>query len=366
MQNHFLSQILEVTGFVVVLLIMGLVAWFFLRPGPYDIPRADWKVYKRAFIHSSGRVVDTGNGNASHSEGQGYGMLFAVAFKDRSTFDKIWKWTREHLQTREEDKLLSWAWKPADKDVPEGVSDPNNASDGDLLVAWALLRAHELWGAYAYKQAAAQILSDLKKQDVIDFHGKKILLPGTYGFREKEGKVTVNPSYYVFPALTAAHRAFPSAGWNTVIEDGVALIKEAQFGSFHLSPDWLEIGESPLISPDFPPDFGYNAVRIPLHIAWDHLPPALLTPFAEFWKPRLSSMPSTVNLETDVFGQDPALPGMQAIAQFTIASFGGIPLQMSKVSALDLHENYFSASLKLLTKLAIHDRHKASVHASTQ
>jgi endoglucanase len=46
-----------------------------------------WRAYKLKFVSEAGRVVDTANGMVSHSEGQGYGLLLAVAAGDRSTFD---------------------------------------------------------------------------------------------------------------------------------------------------------------------------------------------------------------------------------------------------------------------------------------
>ncbi|MEG9529489.1 MAG: glycosyl hydrolase family 8, partial [Hyphomicrobiales bacterium] len=42
-----------------------------------------WRAYRSRFITDQGRVVDTANGQISHSEGQGYGMLLAVAAGDR-------------------------------------------------------------------------------------------------------------------------------------------------------------------------------------------------------------------------------------------------------------------------------------------
>ena len=38
-----------------------------------------WRAYKAHFVTEAGRVVDTANKGISHSEGQGYGMLLAVA-----------------------------------------------------------------------------------------------------------------------------------------------------------------------------------------------------------------------------------------------------------------------------------------------
>src|SRR5476649_908231 len=98
-----------------------------------------WQAYKSRFVTPAGRVVDTANKNISHSEGQGYAMLLAVAAGDRATFNLVWDWTRANLMVRD-DSLLAWRWQP---DERPAVADINNATDGDLLVAWALTEAAE-------------------------------------------------------------------------------------------------------------------------------------------------------------------------------------------------------------------------------
>ena len=45
-----------------------------------------WRLYRTRYI-DGGRVLDTGNKDVSHSEGQGWGMLLAEANGDRRTFD---------------------------------------------------------------------------------------------------------------------------------------------------------------------------------------------------------------------------------------------------------------------------------------
>ena len=98
-----------------------------------------WRAYKARFVTEEGRVVDTGNGLISHSEGQGYGLVLAVAANDRDAFERIWGWTRANLLVRG-DELLAWRWEP---NARPAVADMNNATDGDLLVAWALAEAGE-------------------------------------------------------------------------------------------------------------------------------------------------------------------------------------------------------------------------------
>lgn len=91
-----------------------------------------WSTFKSRFLTPEGRIVDNANNNVSHTEGQGYGMLLAVANDDRATFDKLWSWTRQHLLNTQND-LFYWRYTP---NVSDPVADKNNASDGDVLIAW--------------------------------------------------------------------------------------------------------------------------------------------------------------------------------------------------------------------------------------
>ncbi|XBS68472.1 glycosyl hydrolase family 8 [Acerihabitans sp. KWT182] len=100
-----------------------------------DVGNLGWQQYKQAFVLPDGRVVDTGNHDVSHSEGQGYGMLMAVFNDDKQTFANIWRWTRQTLY-RDDVGLFSWRYEPQEK---VAIADPNTASDGDTLIAWALL-----------------------------------------------------------------------------------------------------------------------------------------------------------------------------------------------------------------------------------
>ena len=93
-----------------------------------------WSAYKGAFLDPGGRVIDTGNGNISHSEGQGYGMWLAVLADNLSDFELIWSFTRTELLVRD-DGLSAWKWDPRTR---PHVTDINNATDGDILIAYAL------------------------------------------------------------------------------------------------------------------------------------------------------------------------------------------------------------------------------------
>src|SRR5579885_369047 len=120
-----------------------------------------WSVYRSRFVTDEGRVLDTGNKQVSHTEGQGWAMLIATAAGDRESFARIWGWTREKLQ-RHDNALFSWRYDPSDEKAP--VADVNNASDGDILIAWALLRASRRWNETDYGRMADRILGDIRRR----------------------------------------------------------------------------------------------------------------------------------------------------------------------------------------------------------
>lgn len=91
-----------------------------------------WESYKSRFMMPDGRIVDTGNGNVSHTEGQGFAMLLAVANDDRPAFDKLWQWTDKTLRNKD-NGLFYWRYNPV---APDPVADKNDATDGDTLIAW--------------------------------------------------------------------------------------------------------------------------------------------------------------------------------------------------------------------------------------
>ena len=136
-----------------------------------------WSQYKKSFVSQKGRVIDSGNNSISHSEGQGYAMLLAISFDDQKTFQNLWHWTKRNLQIRQ-DQLFAWKWDPKFN----SVTDQNNATDGDILIAWALLKASQKWKNPHYLKEANKILKSIKEKLIRQISLGIILLPGAYGF----------------------------------------------------------------------------------------------------------------------------------------------------------------------------------------
>lgn len=310
--------------------------------GPAQADNPDWMLFKQRFISPEGRVIDSGQGGISHSEGQGVAMLLATAQRDRTTFAGLWEWTRSHLQIRQ-DRLLAWRWVPG-----AGADDLNNATDGDLFVAWALLRAHDQWPEAGYRESAMAILEDVRHYLIHRDPRGPLLLPGREGFSKPEG-VTVNLSYWLFPAFSEFDRALPDPLWRELGETGINVLLEAHFGRWGLPPDWLALGEKLAPAPDRPPRFGYDAVRIPLYLLWaGQTRPELLDPFRRYWRHFEGAhfLPAWTRLDDDSVDSHDAAPGIRAVAKLTFAAPG---LHNTRLPPLDTTQDYFSASLLLLS-----------------
>ncbi|AXY21384.1 putative endoglucanase precursor [Komagataeibacter saccharivorans] len=314
-------------------------------PGP-DAIAAQWAIFRAQYFRPDGRIVDTGNNGQSHSEGQGYGMLFAVAAGDLQSFEVMWNWARTTLQ-HTKDKLFSWRFLP---DHDPAVPDTNNATDGDLLIALALGRAGVRWGRTDLVHDAIAIYRDVLKHMTLQVGGYRVLLPGATGFVTPD-VVTLNLSYYIMPALLQALELTADRAWRTIMHDGMRIILQARFGQWRLPADWVAMDRHTQvfsIAKGWPPRFSYDAIRVPLYLYWAHmLTPRLQADYARFWNHfGADGLPAWVDLTTGARSPYNAPPGYLAVAQCTgLASVAELP-------TLDHSPDYYSAALTLLVYIA--------------
>lgn len=223
-----------------------------------------WQVYKERFLDPSGRIIDNANGGISHSEGQGYGLLLAFFADSQSDFEQIWSFTKTELMIRN-DGLSAWKWDPAAK---PHVTDLNNASDGDLLIAYALAMAGAAWDRQDYLQHASDLAQAILKHVVVERGGRVLLLPAAAGFDagDRSDGPVINPSYWIFEALPIMAVLAPSEQWARLRQDGEALLQAMAFGPRNLPAEWVSVARQPKPAEGFPAEFGYNALRIPLYL----------------------------------------------------------------------------------------------------
>lgn len=265
----------------VLSLVMTLAAGITAAHGASVILPGEWTSYVEGFVTEDGRVVDSANNGISHSESQGYGLVLSVLADDRATFERIWSFTNTELLVRD-DGLAAWRWDPA---ATPHLTDTNNATDGDMLIAYGLSLAGNTWSETGFTDRARSIVVSIGKSMLVDSDGLLAILPGAAGFNDGEaGRGPIlNPSYWVFEALPAFARLDPSIDWNAVLESGIELVRRSRLTKTGLPPDWLVLDQDGAVrpAPDFPIEFGYNGIRIPLYMMRAGINPTLLEPFRQ-------------------------------------------------------------------------------------
>ena len=265
-------------------------------PGQAKPCNTDWPAYRifvERFVQADGRVIDyTSPQLKTTSEGQSYGLFFALVANDRATFDRLLNWTRTNLAGNQFDaqnvRLPSWLWgkKP---DGSFGVLDPNSASDSDLWIAYDLLQAGRLWHEASYTQLGEALAAQIARQEMTTLPGVgPMLLPGPQGF--KNGGVTrLNPSYLPLPVLRALAKDMPNGPWAKLADSAYKLIKTTAPQGF--APDWAAWQNGQFVVDPKEGDTGsYDAIRVYL---WAGLTsPA--DPLAKPWLAALGGMRAKV------------------------------------------------------------------------
>lgn len=287
----------------------------------------------------AGAALDNDNGMIWHTESLGVSMLAAVAVRDERLFAVLDSQARTVRRT---DGLHSWK-------VQAGkVADSNNATDGDLFIAWAyLLAARTFAGARVmHLHAADQLLAAIHKHCVRPSSHGLVILPGVEGFSDAEGAVrTINLSYWVYPALQAFAQHDRKGPWSALIESGRKITGFAYFGEHALPPDWLELSKP--VKPDsrLSTRFSYDAMRVPLylHLAGFSSHPAVdrslkfFTRTGKTWVDLQSG-------ELSPYGIDPS-------AEVVIRQIRSSRLQPASLRAFPT--KYYPASLAVLAEMPI-------------
>ncbi|HNZ29949.1 MAG TPA: glycosyl hydrolase family 8, partial [Candidatus Goldiibacteriota bacterium] len=108
-----------------------------------------WTNYKGKFVvanatRGGSRVMapEYPHNGRTVSEGQAYGMIFAVYMDDRTTFDALLKYKLAICALDGNSQLMPWSTSTDGNTITDGGS----ATDADTDMAWALMKAAERWG----------------------------------------------------------------------------------------------------------------------------------------------------------------------------------------------------------------------------
>lgn len=313
-----------------------------------------WQAFESHFVDSSGRVIDDANGGISHSEGQGYGLILALAADDRAAFERIWSFTRTELLLRD-DGLAAWSWRPTEPHVP----DVNNATDGDLLIAYGLAKAGEAWDEKSYINAATRIAKAIGEETLASESGHELILPGVDGFKadQRADGPVVNLSYWLFEALPVMARLAPDADWKGVVEGGFWLAETARFGQAGLPTDWISLHDG-IAAPaaGFEPDFGYNSIRIPLYLMRAGITDKkLFAPYMQAWANGATAGVPLINVKTNRVVANLSEPGYRILAAALSCVMAETPVPADLKMFSPTH--YYPSALYLLTFSYLVERH---------
>lgn len=215
--------------------------------------------WKSTYVQSAGiglRVVRPDNSNDTVSEGIGYGMLLSYFAGDQTTFDGLWNYGKNYLDSK---GLMNWQINSSGSVIGQG-----SATDADEDMAYALLRAESKWPGHNYGQSAKNLINAMMTTEVVSGN---YMNPG-----DNWGSTPImNPSYLA-PAYYRAFASFTgNSKWNDIANANLSWEQGISDSATGLVPDWLNADHSqPSISWDtYPNGFYYDAVRAPIRLLMD-------------------------------------------------------------------------------------------------
>lgn len=218
-----------------------------------------WKSYTTGFMDNQVRVIDHDAGDRTTSEGQAYGMFFALVANDRSHFDGLLRWTEQNLAGGDlSAHLPAWLWGRG-PDNQWRALDTNSASDADMWMAYTLLEAGKAWNEPRYTKLGMAIAHLIAAKEVVDVPGLgTTVAPGATGFQHGDS-YRLNASYVPLQVILGLRHFVPDGPWEKVAATVPALVSDSAPHGF--VSDWTDfktdggIQASPTVG-------SYDAIRV--------------------------------------------------------------------------------------------------------
>ncbi len=221
--------------------------------------------------------------SVSLSEGHGYGMMIMVVMagydgQAHEIFDKMATYFKRHPSNINH-HLMAWD-ETSDSVINEHNSD--DATDGDLDIAYAFLMADRQWGSsgsFNYKKEAIDVINALKQTNLNPKTNTMIM-----GDFTEEGEPYYNDtrtSDFMPDHFKAFFKATRDSTWIKVANSGyqlLSLMQKKYSPTAGLFPDFIK-GCNKVPRPAGPffiekridGAYSYNACRIPWRLAGDYL-----------------------------------------------------------------------------------------------
>jgi endoglucanase len=218
-----------------------------------------WKSYVAGFMDNQVRVIDHDQGDRTTSEGQAYGMFFALVANDRSHFDALLGWTEKNLAGGDlSAQLPAWLWGRGANNQ-WGVLDKNSAADADLWMAYTLLEAGKIWNEPRFTRTGLALAQRIAAEEVEPVPGLGlVLMPGATGFQHGD-TYRLNSSYLPLQLVLGLEHLAPGGPWKEVATAVPTLVGDSAPHGF--VSDWTNFttGSGIRVSPG---DGSYDAIRV--------------------------------------------------------------------------------------------------------
>lgn len=223
----------------------------------------DWQRFKQRFVQEDGRVIDLTFGQKSTSEGQGYGLFFALVANDKERFAAILRWIELNLAGRKlGENLPSWHWGKHE-DGQWKTIDSNSAADGDLWIAHSLLEAGRLWNRPDYAATGRSLLAQIAaRETVLAGETGPLLLPAPVGFVLEGGRYHIDPSYIPPFQFRYLETVDPEGPWGEILANYIRM--SPRIFSAGVAPDTLVVDSRDQVFADTQrtPRGSYDAIRV--------------------------------------------------------------------------------------------------------
>lgn len=232
-------------------------------------PWGEWSEFKNHFMSPEGRIIDLGSEKKiTSSEGQSYGLFFALVANDKATFDLILDWTQGHLSEGDlSTRLPAWLWGEG-KNKTGQILDSNPASDSDLWIAYSLSQAAQLWGDRRYAVLASVLAQRIIREETTYIPKLGLtLLPAPSGFELDGQQFKLNPSYSPLFIYKQFSQLYPHSPWDKLHSNSAKLI--LQTSTNNVTPDWVYYdAKKGFYFDEIETDLGsFNAIRTYLWVA---------------------------------------------------------------------------------------------------
>ncbi|MEA5260121.1 glycosyl hydrolase family 8 [Arcicella aquatica] len=240
----------------------------------YDIFEGPNRVYF-AVGDSMAYVSDVKNHDA-RTEGLSYGMMIAVQLDKKDVFDRIWRWSKKHLQHQSGPREGYFAWSINPETMKK--KSEGSASDGELYYVTSLLFAANKWGndtGIHYYNEARRILNAMWKKDgtgniynLINTEHKQITF-----VPEGSNYNWTDPSYHL-PAFYEVWALYAKDGHEQFYKECADTSRVFLHRACHpvtgLNSDYTEFSGAPHPTRWMPAGFRYDSWRVPMNITMDY------------------------------------------------------------------------------------------------